>query len=327
MKKIIGIIGGGPAGMSCALWLKHLGFQPIIFEQNAQLGGLQTINPFYNKWYLGVMGQTGMALAQQFQRHMEIESIPRLFNVSMQKIISVDGERWFHLFTADHDVVVDGLVIATGQRFRGPEAIASISDRQLLNASAQVDFNPGYIPQTHGKVVAVIGGGDNGLGTAQMLAATAKHVYLFIRSEMQGFGINQQAIANAVQSGQITLHQPTSIQRFEQTDQGIAIHFSQTGTPATDTPAKQILVVDYIAFRLGFAPNVEAIASCLTTTGLTLKCLPSGHIDTDEFMRTSIPKIYAIGDVTKPRDPCVATAVAHGAIAARSIDEDFKMLD
>ncbi|MEB3231011.1 MAG: FAD-dependent oxidoreductase, partial [Leptolyngbyaceae bacterium] len=86
----------------------------------------------------------------------------------------------------------------------------------------------------------------------------------------------------------------------------------------------QSVVVDYIAFRLGFTPNVEAIAPLLQASGLSLNCHPSGHIATDEFMRTSIAKIYAIGDVTKPRDPCVATAVAHGAIAARSIDEDFQ---
>jgi|GEM_PF-6866099 len=48
-----------------------------------------------------------------------------------------------------------------------------------------------------------------------------------------------------------------------------------------------------------------------------------GYIATDQFLRTSIPNIYAAGDVTNPRDPCVATAVAQGAIVARSVDEDL----
>ena len=53
MKKTIGIIGGRPAGMSCALWLKYLGFSPIIIEKKEQLGGLQQLSNFQNVWYLG----------------------------------------------------------------------------------------------------------------------------------------------------------------------------------------------------------------------------------------------------------------------------------
>ena len=43
----------------------------------------------------------------------------------------------------------------------------------------------------------------------------------------------------------------------------------------------------------------------------------------DIFLQTSIAQIYAAGDVANPRDPCVATAVAQGAIATRSIQEDL----
>ncbi|MDJ1177027.1 FAD-dependent oxidoreductase [Roseofilum sp. BLCC_M114] len=47
-------------------------------------------------------------------------------------------------------------------------------------------------------------------------------------------------------------------------------------------------------------------------------------IATDRFGRTSIPGVYAAGDVANPRDPCVATAVAQGAVVARSLDEDLQ---
>lgn len=77
-------------------------------------------------------------------------------------------------------------------------------------------------------------------------------------------------------------------------------------------------------FRLGYAPNVPAIQHLLHANGIgQLALTPSGHIQTDEFCRTSLACIYAAGDVANPRDPCVATAVAHGAIAARSLDEDL----
>jgi len=90
MKKAVAVIGGGPGGMSCALWLKYLEFYPIIIEKSPQLGGLQNINPFHNKWYLGVAGKTGKELAEEFRRHIEVELIPTLFNSAIKSIRGMD---------------------------------------------------------------------------------------------------------------------------------------------------------------------------------------------------------------------------------------------
>ena len=56
-KKTIGIIGWGPAGMSGTLWLKYLGFDPIIIEKKQQLGGLQQVSNFQNVYFLGLFGK------------------------------------------------------------------------------------------------------------------------------------------------------------------------------------------------------------------------------------------------------------------------------
>ncbi|MFM8314948.1 MAG: NAD(P)-binding protein, partial [Deltaproteobacteria bacterium] len=47
------IVGGGPAGCSCALWLKHLGLKPLLIERSHRLGGLQNDSPYPNIWILG----------------------------------------------------------------------------------------------------------------------------------------------------------------------------------------------------------------------------------------------------------------------------------
>ncbi|MGD1698426.1 NAD(P)-binding protein [Dapis sp. BLCC M229] len=73
MKKTIGIIGGGPPGMSCALWLKYLGFSPIIIERKQRLGGLQQLSNFQNVWYLGLIEKTGYEIAEQFRQHIQVE--------------------------------------------------------------------------------------------------------------------------------------------------------------------------------------------------------------------------------------------------------------
>jgi len=80
-------------------------------------------------------------------------------------------------------------VIATGIRFKKDKIIESMVAHHQL--SKRVCFNPGVVPTSYGKVVAVVGGGDNALGTVLMLADTSKPVHLFVRSQLRGFKLNR----------------------------------------------------------------------------------------------------------------------------------------
>ena len=53
------IIGGGPAGMSCALWLHNYGMHPMIIEKEGALGGMARLSPYPNEWLLGQRGKSG----------------------------------------------------------------------------------------------------------------------------------------------------------------------------------------------------------------------------------------------------------------------------
>lgn len=189
MKRNVVVIGGGPAGLSCALWLKHLEYNPIVIERQPQLGGLQKLSPFVNKWYLGVYGQTGKELAQTLRHHAEREDIQILLGCRIKQILA--GEH-FQIRTPDHEISADAMVIATGQRVLGFETIEMIPGSHELLNSGKVCFNPGIIPTAEEQVVGVVGGGDNGLGTVIMLAETAKQVHLFVRSQLRGFPHNQK---------------------------------------------------------------------------------------------------------------------------------------
>lgn len=57
------IIGGGPAGATCALWLKMLGFRPCLIERRASLGGLQNDSPYPNNWITPLSRMTGVEVA------------------------------------------------------------------------------------------------------------------------------------------------------------------------------------------------------------------------------------------------------------------------
>ena len=64
------IIGGGPAGMSCALWLHNYGFRPRIVEQEGVFGGMARLSPYPNDWLLGRPGATARENAEEFVRHI-----------------------------------------------------------------------------------------------------------------------------------------------------------------------------------------------------------------------------------------------------------------
>lgn len=112
LKKSALIIGGGPAGCQCALWLHMLGLKPIIVEQSDKLGGLQALVPYKNNWIVGLVNTTGRELAQQIQQHIEQLEIPVLFNSTISKISDIDNG--YSVSVGQNRVEVSYIVLATG---------------------------------------------------------------------------------------------------------------------------------------------------------------------------------------------------------------------
>src|SRR2546429_6035118 len=67
---IVPVIGGGPAGMSCALWLHNYGMHPVIIEKEGALGGMARLSPYPNEWLLGQHGKSGRENAAEFAAHI-----------------------------------------------------------------------------------------------------------------------------------------------------------------------------------------------------------------------------------------------------------------
>src|SRR5690348_15541034 len=74
-KPLVPIIGGGPAGMSCALWLHNFGLRPIIVERESALGGMARRSPYPNEGLLGRPNETARENAAAFERHVRRASI------------------------------------------------------------------------------------------------------------------------------------------------------------------------------------------------------------------------------------------------------------
>ena len=321
-RPVVGIIGGGPAGMSCALWLRQLGLSPYIIERNAAPGGqLLQVNRI-NRWVLGLPGRTGPELARLFGNHVSAENIPVNCNTQLTALEAAGAGYRLILQEAGRgqtSLPVQALVIATGVRVLGGEIFSGTPGFDALYAEGLV----GCFPTSHldrlellqGKTVAVIGGGDNAHFTVEDVAAVAARIYLLIRSGPKAQAKIRQQVQALIEQGRVVEYLETEVGAFRQSQGRIELSLTQSGSVAAN------IHVDMVFTRTGFAPNSEFLDTLSPVAHMAKQA--GGYVWVDAWRRTSIASVYAVGDVASPDPQAVVTAIADGAIAARAIAQDL----
>lgn len=169
------VIGGGPAGASCALWLHQLGVKLLLLEADASLGGLQRQSPYTNRWVLGVIDTTGQQIANNITQQLNAENVPFYTN-SVVKSVAHKGSA-FEVKWGRHKSNASYVVLATGTR--------PISGG--FKPSATLAIGPGEPMErleVKGKRVAILGGGDNAFDQARFaLNRGAAQVTIFTRRQ------------------------------------------------------------------------------------------------------------------------------------------------
>jgi len=295
------IIGGGPAGISAAVWCKRLGVECLLLEEQAQLGGqLFTI---YNEIidYPGIQAENGIEMQRKMVQHFI--DMDCLYEVNT-KVISIN-ERSKTVKVkqqeTEKEIGYTYLILATGssQRKLGVPGEQQMIDRgEVYSASADGE-------RLKGKRVALIGGGDRAFEGAHLLASKAKQVYLIHRSTH--FKAREQYVEKVLSNPSVKVMTDTEV---------TAIH-GKNHVTSVDLKSKnsecQNLSVDAVLIRLGVAPNVELIKEKVTTT-------QSGLIVINEVHQSSNPSIYAIGDAcTTPLFSSISSSAGQGAIVAKHV--------
>ncbi|CAL4866152.1 Thioredoxin reductase [Asticcacaulis sp. MM231] len=268
------IIGGGPAGLSCAIWLKKLGLAPAVLEASDRLGGLQMRSPYENLWIPGVQGRTGQEVAASLAAHAEALSVE--LRVSTPALwVSEDG---LAVQTDAGFLFAPYLVLATGSTPRAGG----------FRPAPNVAIGPGVAMEAlevRGCKVAILGGGDNAFDQARFVRDRGGQVTIFSRKAPRA----QKLLQNMI----------------------------------TDV---RVVIGDYTADQVGMTVNGELFDAfgvmygfeAVVPEGLELRRL-DGYIDVDRFGATSVPGVYACGEVTNYWHPCVTTAAAHGVQVAKQI--------
>jgi thioredoxin reductase (NADPH) len=311
---IVPIIGGGPAGMSCALWLHNYGMHPVIIEKAGALGGMARLTPYPNEWLLGQRGKSGRENAAEFAGHIRELALETWLGGAPQRLRRPHDGR-FRL-----DVAVTGaatrslssfaIVIATGTRFAGEEWLDRVGNARRVAAAGRLHVGAAAVGEPTldlGSHVAVIGGGDNAFEISRLLVEKGVRVTIVMRSKAPR--------AQPLLVERLRPHRPS----------GMATVMAAHTVEALDDAASRVRVrldggrdieVDHVVLLFGYRPNANE--PWLAEFALATDAL--GYLVVDGNMETSCRGVFAVGDVSNPAHPCIATAIASGTVAARTIE-------
>lgn len=290
------IIGGGIAGISCALELLETKKSFLLLESETRLGGqLHRIHNVIPNLAAGQFANGADLLCKLEDMVSQLQLAHHL----RCKVSKVDLHK--KLVTAgSEEFVSKTLVLATGYRKR----LIELPGQQAF--AAQITYHHHVcLSKIAGQNVVVIGGGDNAAMDALDLAKHCRQVFLLQRSAKLRARPDLQQNMQANPRIKILLHSQITALKGKDCLSEVEVTNSLSGN-------SELLPVSFIVIKAGDLPNTELFRGQLDMD-------ETGHIKINAHCMTSCADVFAIGDITHPNYPRLATAVGHGAIAAYGV--------
>lgn len=296
------ILGGGPAGLSAAVYGSRAGLTVTVLD-HGMLGGQVALTPVIEN-YPSRREIKGSDLAADFIAHAD-EYAHLRGNMQITNLERKDGK--FIAYTSNGLYKADAVIFATGASWRklGVPGEPVYSGRGVHNCASCDGYMYG------GKKVHIIGGGNTALTDALHLANLGIHVTVVHRRDrFRG----EEALSRAVHNNKnINIIWDSAVKEI------IGDGEKVTGLRLANVRNGEESVVETngVFVSVGQDPNSRpalAVGAELTQTR---------HIKVDEKMRTSVPRAYAAGDVTGGFQQ-VVMATASGAMAANTAFEDLQ---
>ena len=285
------VLGGGPAGLSSAIYTIRKGLKTMVITDH--IGG-QLKDTLGIENFISVPYTEGKTLISNLIEHTSQYPIEILENRSVKK---VDTDKTVHLSTGE-TITPKAVIVATGARWK------------TLNIPGESQYTGNgvaFCPHCDGpfyknRPVAVIGGGNSGVEAALDLAGIVSHLTLV------EYAPTLKADAILVDKLKKLSHVKiiTNAQLFEITGDGKKV----TGMTYKDRETEEVhtVSVDGIFIQIGLAPNSAFVKD-------SVACNPYGEIITDDRCQTSIPGIFATGDVSAIPYKQIIVAMGSGATA------------
>lgn len=287
------IVGGGPAGFTAALYGARAGRSVLVLEKMAPGGQMAMTENIEN--YPGFDRIDGLTLAEKMKSAAEAAGAhTRMAEVTAMQL---EGTKKT-VTTTEGDVTARAVVLAMGAV---PRTLGVTEEEEMrgrgVSYCATCDGN-----FFRGKTVAVVGGGNSAAEDALYLSKLCKQVYVIHRRDtLRASRTEASRLEQAENISFLWNKQVTALQHdFKLT--GVTLRDTQTGAEST-------LACDGLFVAIGRRPDTTLVQD-------RLACTPEGYLVADETTRTSIPGVFAAGDVRQKPLRQIVTAAADGAVAA-----------
>lgn len=283
------IIGAGPAGVTAAVYGARAGLEPVVFESG--LVGGQAAQSSLIENYPGYVSISGGELAEKFRAQLAAADVTlEEFDPILRTRLSAEVKRIeteSKIYEADAVIIASGTcpkpLPATGEaRFRG----RGVHYCALCDGSAY-----------KGKTVGVVGGGSAALEEALYLSGIAERVVMIRRKS--GFHGESALLDRALRTPNIEILYNTEL---ADVGGGDRVEYALLGD-GRRLPLSAVFVY------IGSTPATELFRDEIALNG-------QGYIIADGEMRTSVPGVFAAGDVREKSCRQIVTAVSDGAVAA-----------
>jgi thioredoxin reductase (NADPH) len=293
------IIGSGPAGYTAAIYAARANLSPVMYT-GLQMGGQLTTTTEVDNFPGYPNGVTGPEMMEDLKKQAERFGTEVRFGIATD--VDFSGPLHKVIIDGTTEILADTVIIATGAtaKYLGLEAEKKYAGMGV-SACATCD---GFFYR--GKDVAVVGGGDTACEEATYLAGLCNKVYLIVRRNvLRASQAMQERTFNTRNIEILWEHQTVDL--FG--DNGVegALLVKKKGTPEEE----QVKIrIDGFFLAIGHTPNSEVFSKFIETDA-------AGYIKTvPGTTRTSVPGVFAAGDIQDPHYRQAITAAGSGCMAA-----------
>ena len=303
-KMSIAIIGGGPAGLAAGIYASRGGANVKLFEELFPGGQIVKTHKVEN--YPGLTGgPDGYALAAALEKHAAEFDLPVVYGsvadlklAEQEKTFTVNGE----------DYAADAVILCMGA---GPRKLGHPDEDRFVGAGISycATCDGAFY---RGKDVAIVGGGDTAVADALYLSALCNKVYLIHRRDQ--FRAAATLVDRVKRAENVELVLNSTVAGLSGEDK-----LSSVTVEDKFTHEMRELPVSGLFVAVGILPRTELVKEQVELDG-------GGFIVTDKNMQTSIPGVFAAGDIRNTPLRQVVTACADGAVAATKAVEYVGLL-
>ena len=292
------IIGAGPAGLSAAFWCDDLGLDTLVLEQAEQVGGQlhRVYNPIGN--YLGLKARNGEELLEIFAKDVDSAEFDLWTGTN---ITSVDLKARRISLASGENLQSIAIVIASGVR---PRELGVPGEKEFIGKGV-IESGARDRELFAGQDVCVVGGGDAAVENALLLAEVCATVTLVHRGKK--LRARREFAERLRPNNRITVFTESVLTRIIGDEQVQAVEIQRKeGLKPFQLAVRGVLI------RIGVEPNSELFREQLETD-------EKGFIAVNNQQETSVPMVFAVGDVSNPIAPTISGATGAGATAAKVI--------